>query len=165
MKNILLAILVGFALTVLFYLSGAFLSGGGHDLNVITTFFPYSLSLGILSEGTRWARGGSAVAGALLVLQFPLYAIVFAISKGRLRKWPMIILICLHFLAALIGLRIYQASRSNYFNGVIHKRLELTPRRRDCHMLCSDLNADREAAEEQAWLRCSTTRVAAEYGS
>ena len=77
MKKILLAIVVGLALTVLFYVVGAFLSGGGHNLNMITAFFPYSLSLGILTEDTRWGRSGRAIAGALLVLQFPVYAIVF----------------------------------------------------------------------------------------
>ena len=120
-NRVLLAIVIGFALTVLFYLMGAFLSGGGHDLDMITTFFPYSLSLGILTEGTRWARGGTGVAGALLVLQFPVYAIVFAISKRRLLKWPLIILVCLHFLAVLIGLYIYHASRSSYFYGAIQQ--------------------------------------------
>ncbi len=119
MKKILLSILVGLALTVLLYAVGAFLSGGGHDLDVITTFFPYSLSLGILTEGTRWARSGSFIAGALLVLQFPIYAIVFAICRRRPWKWPMIILLSLHLLAVLIGLLIYHGSRSNNFHGVI----------------------------------------------
>ena len=121
MKKILLAIVVGFALTVLFYGVGAILSGGGHDLNAITAFFPYSLSLGILTEDTRWARTGGSIAGALLVLQFPVYAIVFAISKRTLWKWPLIILLSLHLLGVLIGLRIYHGSRSGYFHGAIQQ--------------------------------------------
>ena len=123
MKKILLAIVVGFALTVLFYAVGAILSGGGHDLNMVTAFFPYSLGLGILTEDTRWARSGSSIAGALLVLQFPVYAIVFMISERKLWKWPLIILLSLHFLAVLIALSIYHGSRSSYFNGAIQQAL------------------------------------------
>ena len=123
MKRILLAIVVGLALTVLFYAVGAILSGGGHNLNVITAFFPYSLSIGILTEDTRWSRFGSSVAGALLVLQFPIYATVVAISKRMLVKWPLIILLALHLLAVQISLRIYHGSRSSYFHLPIQQRL------------------------------------------
>jgi hypothetical protein len=123
MKKILLAIIVGLALTVLFYAVGAFLSGGGHNLNVITAFFPYSLSLGTLTEQTRWTRGGSFIAGALLVVQFPIYAIVFAISKRMPWKWPLIIVLSLHFLAVIIGLRIYHESRFSYLNRAIQYQL------------------------------------------
>ena len=123
MKKILLAIVVGCALTVIFYVLGAILSGGGHDLNMITVFFPYSLSLGILTEDTRWARGGTSIAGALLVLQFPFYGTVFAISKRMLWKWPLIIILSLHLLAVLIALRIYDESRSGYLDGAIQQSL------------------------------------------
>ena len=125
MKNILLAVVVGCVLTVIFYAFGAILSGGGHDLNIITVFFPYSLSLGILTEDTRWARSGTSIAGALLILQFPFYGIVFAISKRMLWKWPPIILLSLHLLAVLTGLSIYHRSRSSYFHAPSNKPSEV----------------------------------------
>jgi hypothetical protein len=130
MKNTFLAILTGFALTVLFYALGALFSGGGHDLTAITAFFPYSLSLGILTKDTRWDRVGGFVVMTLLVLQFPVYAIILAtIKRGRLKAIALLILLSLHVLAVLIGLRIYYRSRPNHFYGAIQLfvRLERGP--------------------------------------
>jgi hypothetical protein len=120
MKNTFFAILTGFALTVLFYALGALFSGGGHDLTAITAFFPYSLSLGILTRNTRWDRVGGFVVMTLLVLQFPVYAIILAtIKRGRLKAIALLILLALHVLAVLIGLRIYYRSRPNYGNYIL----------------------------------------------
>jgi hypothetical protein len=122
MKKILLATLIGFVLAVSLYALAALFSGGGHDLTAITAFFPYSLSLGILTKDTRWDRTGGVIAMALLALQFPLYAIILAaIKRGRLKAIALLILLALHVLAVLNGLRIYNRSRPNYSCGAIQQ--------------------------------------------
>lgn len=123
MKKTLLAILIGFVLMVLFYALGALFSGGGHDLTAIIAFFPYSLFVSILTEDTRWDRFGGFVDMTLLVLQFPVYAIILAtIKSGRLKVIALVILLVLHVLAAIVGLRIYYQSRPAHF-GVIQQHV------------------------------------------
>ena len=125
MKRILLAIVVGCALTILFFAVGAIFSGGGHDLHVITVFFPYSMSLGLLTENTPGARSWSFIALALFALQFPVYAVVFAISKRMRLKWPLVIVASVHLLAVVMGLRIYHGKRSSYVDGPASANLAL----------------------------------------
>ena len=78
MKSILLEIIVGVALTLLFFFLGAFLSGAGHSLTAMTIFFPYGMAIGTLLENTRW----EFVGGVLMLLQFPFYSLLFSSLRG-----------------------------------------------------------------------------------
>jgi flagellar basal body-associated protein FliL len=122
MKKTLLAILIGLALMVLFYALGALFSGGGHDLTAMIAFFPYSLSLGLSTKDTPWSS--DFVDMALLILQFPVYAIILAtIKSGRLKVIALVILLVLHVAAVIICLRIYYLSRPARF-GVSQQHVE-----------------------------------------
>jgi hypothetical protein len=119
MKKTLLAILIGVALMVLFYALGALFSGGGHDLTAMISFFPYSLSISLSTKDTGWDRFNDFADMALLILQFPVYAIILAtIKSGRLKVVALVILLVLHVAAVVIGLRIYSLSRPARFGAI-----------------------------------------------
>jgi hypothetical protein len=114
MKRIIIAVLIGLVLTALFFVLGALYSGGGHDLTAITAFFPYAAILGELTKDTPWDRIGSPFETALLVLQFPVYAIILTTIQGwRLKTVALLILFAVHVAAAVVGLQIYYRSDFN----------------------------------------------------
>ena len=109
MKRLLLAIGAGILLTVVFFLVGALLSGGGHSLTVITIFFPYSLPVDLALKDTRW----EFIATILLLAQFPAYALLIAYS-GRRRYFVSIVIVLAHAVMAFVALRVYESSKPRY---------------------------------------------------
>jgi|GEM_PF-2124650 len=120
MKRIVLAILIGFTLTVFFFALGSLFSGGGHDLTAISAFFPYAAITGNLTKDTGWDQIGGFIDMALLAVQFPVYAIILALIKGwRLKGLVLAILLAIHIVTAVIGLRNYYRLHPNHKYGAI----------------------------------------------
>src|SRR5882762_1939291 len=108
MKNLLVAILIGVVLLGVFFLLGGMLSGGGHSLTAITVFFPYGLIAGRFLKDGHW----DFISAVLIALQFPLYLIVLASLPGRRRKrLALVVILVIHFVAAVIGLKVYEQSK------------------------------------------------------
>ena len=115
-KNLWVPAAVGLLLTVLFYFLGAFLSGGGHSLVAITVFFPYGLATGLsLDDG-----GFGFIEVILIALQFPVYALILANVKGGWRWTAVLILLAAHVVAAVVGIRVYRASKGEFGMGGIN---------------------------------------------
>ena len=106
-KTLWVPVAVGLLLTVLFYLLGAFLSGGGHSLVAITAFFPYCFATGVSLGDGRF----SLIEVVMIALQFPVYALILANVKGGWRWTAVLILLAAHVVAAVIGIRAYRASK------------------------------------------------------
>ena len=107
MRQTVSPILVGALLGALLYLLGALFSGAGHDPTAMTCFFPYGMTTGLLLEDGPL----EFIGGILLVLQFPLYAMVYADVESRERGWVVIfILVAAHIAVAVIGLNVDGAS-------------------------------------------------------
>jgi hypothetical protein len=115
-KNLWIPVAAGLLLTVLFYLLGAFLSGGGHSLVAMTIFFPYSLAAGL------WLEDGPSrfIEIVLVALQFPVYALILANVRGGPRRTAALILLAAHVIAAIIGLRMYRASKGEFGMGDVN---------------------------------------------
>jgi hypothetical protein len=99
-------VLAGILLTGLFYVLGALFSGGGHSLAALIFLFPYGTALGLLWEDTPL----EFIGGLLLVLQYPLYALILANVKGKGPRWlVLLVLLAVHATAVVIGLKVYGA--------------------------------------------------------
>ena len=107
-----LPLAAGILLTVLFYLLGALLSGGGHSLTAITIFFPYGVTLGRWLEGTRW----EFVAAAALLLQFPLYGLLLAWTREHSRGIMLVVLLSAHCLGAAVGVGIESSRQKRLYS-------------------------------------------------
>ncbi|HEX6186461.1 MAG TPA: hypothetical protein VFZ40_00160 [Pyrinomonadaceae bacterium] len=110
MKRLLFAIGVGLLLTVVFFLIGAFFSGGGHSLTAMMIFFPYSGLVASWLENTR----GQFIATVLMAVQFPAYALLVAYTKGTRRNVVSTIVPIIHTVVAVIALQIYESSKPRY---------------------------------------------------
>jgi hypothetical protein len=72
-----LAILMGFLVTPVCFVLGAFLSGGGHSFISMIVLFPYGMFLGMLFGGKLfWFFIGLP----LFILQYPLYGLALGVS-------------------------------------------------------------------------------------
>ncbi|HKQ53103.1 MAG TPA: hypothetical protein VJT74_12080 [Pyrinomonadaceae bacterium] len=112
-KTIWLPLLVGFLLAVLFYFLGGLLSGGGHSLAAMAVLFPYGLAAELLLEDTS----AEFVGHILLIIQFPLYALLLANVKGG-RRWLVLLgLLAAHIIAAAISLNVYRSSKAQNYIG------------------------------------------------
>lgn len=115
-KNLWVPVAVGLLLTVLFYFLGAFLSGGGHSLAAMTLFFPYGLVAGLsLADGPF-----GFIEVVLIALQFPVYALILANVKGGWRWTAVLILLAAHVVAAVVGIRVYRASKVGFGMGGVN---------------------------------------------
>jgi hypothetical protein len=109
MKRLFLAVAAGVLLTVVFFFIGAFYSGGGHNLTAITILFPYSGLVSLSLKYTPW----EFISMSLLLIQFPIYALMFAYS-GQRRNFVAIVIVLAHTVAAVIALRVYESSKARY---------------------------------------------------
>jgi len=110
MKRLLLSIALGIFVTVIFFLTGAFFSGGGHSLTAITIFFPYSGMLSPSLKGTHW----EFLLMILMAAQFPVYALLLAYTKGTRQNVVGIIIALVHTVVAVIALQLYESSKPGY---------------------------------------------------
>ena len=110
MKRLLLSIALGIFLTVIFFLIGAFFSGGGHSLTATTIFFPYSGLLAPSLKDTRW----EFILIILMAAQFPVYALLLAYTKGTRRNLAGMIIPLVHSVVAVIALQLYESSKPGY---------------------------------------------------
>lgn len=115
-RTLLLLMLVGVLLTVVFYFLGALFSGGGHSLAAMTAFFPFGMMAGIWSEDTSLEFTGDI----LLVIQFPLYALILANVKGSWRWLVLFIILSAHIIFVTTGLKVYRSSRGQNYIGSLH---------------------------------------------
>jgi hypothetical protein len=101
MKRVLIAILAGVLLTVFFFVLAVLVGGACHCVTPTTIFFPYAA---IVLAGFSW----ESISLILIALQFPLYSIIIAETKGTGRKALMsLILLAFHAVATMVGLRVY----------------------------------------------------------
>jgi hypothetical protein len=101
MKRILIAIVIGIALTVVFFALAGFFGGACHCVTPTTIFFPYA---GIVFGTTSW----NSIGLVLIAFQFPLYAITLVCIRGiKRRVLAFTILLLAHSTALLIGLKVY----------------------------------------------------------
>ena len=107
MKRLLLSILSGILFTVIFFLIGAFVSGGGHSLTALTIFFPYSGMLAPSLKDTHW----EFLLMILITAQFPVYALLLAYTKGARRNLVGMIIPLVHAVVAVIALQLYESSK------------------------------------------------------
>ena len=110
MKRLLLAIGAGILLAAIFFLIGAFYSGGGHSLTAITIFFPYAGLVPPSLKDTRW----EFVSMILMVAQFPAYALLVAYTKGARRNIVLTVIALVHTIAAVIAVQVYESSKPRY---------------------------------------------------
>ena len=100
MKRLLIAICIGILLTVLFFATAAFMGGACHCVTPTTILFPYAATI---LNSTGWESVGLL----LLALQFPLYTIIGAhVREPRRRILVLLVILGLHALAVLVGLRL-----------------------------------------------------------
>jgi hypothetical protein len=96
-NELLLALSVGVAATLLLCVIGVLLSGGGHDYTAIILFFPFVMLFGSISSPPSW------LFLPILFCQFPLYIIIY---RARFMKpfgvMRLIILIAAHTVAIII---------------------------------------------------------------
>jgi hypothetical protein len=110
MKRLFLSIASVILLTLIFFLIGAFFSGGGHSLTAITIFFPYSGLLAPSLKDTHW----EFLLMILMTAQFPVYALLIAYTKGARRNIVGIIIPLVHTVVAVIALQLYESSKPGY---------------------------------------------------
>jgi hypothetical protein len=110
MKRLLLSITSGIFLTVIFFLIGAFFSGGGHSLTAITIFFPYSGMLAPWLKNTPW----EFILMILMTAQFPVYALLLAYTKGTRRNIVGTIIPLVHTVVTVFALQLYESSKPRY---------------------------------------------------
>lgn len=101
MKRVLIAILVGVVLTLLLFALAGLLGGACHCMTPTTAFFPYgAIILGRFST--------ESLGLLMIVIQFPLYAVVLAKVNGWERKMVVaLLLLTLHVAVALVRWKFY----------------------------------------------------------
>lgn len=101
MKRVLIAILAGVILTVFFFVLAVLVGGACHCVTPTTIFFPYAA---IVLARFSW----ESMSLILIALQFPLYSITIAETKGNGRKILMSLsLLAFHAMAIMVGLKIH----------------------------------------------------------
>ena len=101
MKLTLIAIVIGLALTVVFFALAGFFGGACHCVTPTTIFFPYAA---IVFGTTGW----DSIGLVLIALQFPLYTITLVTVRGiKWRALSFAILLLGHTVALLVGLQVY----------------------------------------------------------
>ena len=99
MRKRWLFLIVGILLTPLFWLLGAFLSGGGHNYAMMVVFFPWGMLLDLSFEGLPWRAVGMPV----FAIQFPIYGFLLGYAQEKRRAVPLLgILLIVHILAVLV---------------------------------------------------------------
>jgi hypothetical protein len=97
----LLAVLVGTLLTAFAFLLAGFASGACHCSRPIALAFPYA---SVIWGATKFEWLG----GALMAIQFPVYAIIVALAKTRgLRFRRAVTLVGIHVFAVIAALFVY----------------------------------------------------------
>src|SRR5258706_14556977 len=99
MKRLLLAIGAGILLAAIFFLIGAFYSGGGHSFTALNIFFPYA---GLVPPSLKDTRL-EFVSMILMVAQFPAYSVLVAYTKGARREIVLNFIALIHTIAAVIS--------------------------------------------------------------
>jgi hypothetical protein len=99
MKRVIIAILIGVALTLVALFVGRYLHLSGHGATALNIFFPYSALVSFRLRNMWW------LVSLLLIGQFPLYAVIGSIvTAKRLRRVLIPLLIVVHGTAAVIAL-------------------------------------------------------------
>jgi hypothetical protein len=100
MKRVLIPILVGVVLSVFFFALAVVSDGACHCVKPTIILFP---CVG-LAEGLGW----EFISLPLMALQFPIYSVVIAkVRGGGWRILVFLILLVIHAVAAVVGLRVY----------------------------------------------------------
>ena len=105
LKRILIALVVSAVATAIFFVGAAMADGMCHCSRSMYTMFPYGTFV-IMHFSS------DTLGLPLLLLQFPVYAVSLAVTKGwRWRLCVIILLIGLHVVAASLALHDYCTSR------------------------------------------------------
>ncbi len=100
MKRLLIAILIGVALSVIFFVLAVFSDGACHCVKPTIVFFPYG--------GIALSRSRESISLPLIALQFPIYSVVIAKVRGAgWRVVALLILLIFHAAAVTVGLNLY----------------------------------------------------------
>jgi hypothetical protein len=100
MKTLIISILIGVALSVLFFVLAVLSDGACHCVKPTVVFFPYA--------GIALARSWESVSLPLMAIQFPLYSVIVAMVRGSRRKTLVFIaLFACHVVVTLVGLKLY----------------------------------------------------------
>jgi hypothetical protein len=100
MKSILIGILVGVALSVIFFVLTVVSDGACHCVKPTIIFFPYA--------AVALSRSLESASLALMLIQFPVYSVVVAkVGRGGWKIVALLILLVFHGVAAVVGLQLY----------------------------------------------------------
>ncbi len=100
MKSLLIAILIGVALSVIFFVFAVFSDGACHCVKPTIVFFPYA--------GIALSRSWESISLPLIALQFPIYSVVTAKVRGAVwRVMALLILLMFHAVAVIVSLKLY----------------------------------------------------------
>ena len=101
MKKMLIAILIGIAFGVFFFVVAVLADGACHCVKPTIVLYPYA--------GIALLYSWEYVSLPLMAIQFPVYAA--AIAKAKRVRWTalsVLIILLLHALLAFVGLRLYR---------------------------------------------------------
>jgi hypothetical protein len=101
-RLILILSLIGSAIVgVVLIVLAAMSDGMTHSSRSMYTLFPFGTSVVLL---TRWTSTGLV----LLVIQFPLYALILNLVRPlRWKAVALVLIIAIHVVAVMIGMRAY----------------------------------------------------------
>jgi hypothetical protein len=117
MERFIVGLIVSFIAGAVFFVLAAMADGMSHSMNAMFTLFPYGT---FVSMRTSWENTGGLV---LTFIQFPVYALVVMILKGkRARIVAVLVILALHIIIARVELRSYRRSRGSLITSSAARR-------------------------------------------
>ena len=98
---LIVSLIVSAILGVVLIVLAAMFDGMSHSSKSMYTLFPYGTSVVMR---TRW----SSIGLVLLVIQFPLYALILNLVRPlRWKALALVLIVAIHVLAVVLGMRAY----------------------------------------------------------